>query len=80
MGAPGCQQRIKGCSVLTAQSLIKQAEMMNSSQAVGFTLETFTLSLPLNYGHLYGQNQGLEKAETIKEQQNAIAFFHYNLS
>ena len=55
LGAPGCQQRTEGCSVLTAKSLIKQAEMMNSSQAVGVTLETFTLSLPLNYGRLYGE-------------------------
>ena len=48
IGAPGCQQRIERCSVLTAKSLIEQIEN-NSSQAVGVTLETFTLSLPLNY-------------------------------
>ena len=36
MGAPGCQQRIGICSVLTAKSLIKQIET-NSSQAVGVT-------------------------------------------
>ena len=33
MGARGCQQRMERCSVLTAKSLIKQAET-NSSQAV----------------------------------------------
>ena len=49
MGAPGCQQRIERCSVLTANSVIKQAET-NSSQAVGVTAKNFTLSLPLNYG------------------------------
>ena len=49
MGAPGSQQRIEGCSVLTAKSLIQQAET-NLSEAVGVTLETSTLSLLLNYG------------------------------
>ena len=49
MGAQGCQQRIERCSVLTANSVIKQAET-NSSQAVGVTVKNFTLSLPLNYG------------------------------
>ena len=49
MVVPGCQQRIERCSVLTAKSLIKQIKT-NSSQAVGFNLETSTLSLPLNYG------------------------------
>ena len=49
MGTPGCQQRIEGCPVLTAKSLIQQAET-NSSEAVGVILETSTLSLPLNYG------------------------------
>ena len=49
MDAPGRQQRIAKCSVLTAKSLIKQIET-NLSQAVGVTIETFTPSLPLNYG------------------------------
>ena len=38
MGAPGCQQRIERCSVLTANSVLKQAET-NSSQAVGVTVK-----------------------------------------
>lgn len=49
MAAPVRQQKIERCSVLTAKSLIKQIET-NSSQAVGVTIETFNLSLPLNYG------------------------------
>ena len=62
------------CLVLIAKSLIKQIET-NSSQAGGITLETFILSLPLNYGGMMlkkhrrpslWENQGLKQAETIK--------------
>ena len=50
IGAPGCQQRIERCSVLTAKSLKETNIETNSSQAVGVTIETITLSLPLNNG------------------------------
>ena len=74
MGAPGCQQRIERCSVLTANSVLKQAET-NSSQAVGVTVKNpepepateLWWNDANNPGdRLYGQNQVLKEAETIK--------------
>ena len=63
MGGPGCLLRIGRCSVLTAKSLIKQAEA-NSSQAVGVTVKT-AIELWWNDAKntggdpLHGQNQEL---------------------
>ena len=60
MVAPDCQQRIEECSDYNAKSLIKRAQT-NSSQAAEITIiETFNLSLILNYG-----GRMLNKQETI---------------
>ena len=88
MAAPGYQQRIERCSVLTANSLIKTSRNNFISGSWGHCKELYPephIELRWNDANnpgdrLHGQNQVLQRAETIKWEQNVIASYQYYLS
>ena len=82
------QQRMERCSLLTAKSLIKQAEA-NSYQAVGVTIKKkfnleAAIELRWNDAKKNQETSGClrakpkpKQAQTKKKQQNVIAFYWF---